>query len=126
MPSNKTKDKDTPRPSAPTAPAAMANDPKPQSKAEIALSKDIYYFARKSEAVHSAIKEVWAGIPFLDVAKKYNKSPEEMAVAFAVFGKQAIDISREKGVVSPSLPQPNFPSFPLLTFPSLRAMTDAV
>ena len=64
-----------------------------------ALEKSIDYYASKSRSVHAAILEVWDGTPFLEVAKKYNQNPDVLASAFAVFGKQAIDIAREKGVV---------------------------
>lgn len=68
-------------------------------KREVALAKSTDYYASKSRTVHAAILEVWDGTPFLEVAKKYNQSPDVLASAFAVFGKQAIDIAREKGVV---------------------------
>ena len=73
-------------------------------KRDVALAKSIDYYASKSRTVHAAILEVWSGTPFLEVAKKYKQSPDVLASAFAVFGKQAIDIAREKGVVrfSPS------------------------
>lgn len=68
-------------------------------KRDLALAKSTDYYASKSRTVHAAILEVWDGTPFLEVAKKYNQSPDVLASAFAVFGKQAIDIAREKGVV---------------------------
>ena len=69
------------------------------AKRELALSRSTEYYAVKSKTVHAAVLEVWSGTPFLEVAKKYNQTPDVLATAIAVFGKQSIDIAREKGVV---------------------------
>ncbi len=74
------------------------------AKCDLALSRSTDYYASKSRTVHAAILEVWNGTPFLEVATKYNQTPDVLASAFAVFGKQAIDIAREKGVVHTSTP----------------------
>ena len=78
------------------APKSTASE---SAKCELALSRSTEYYAAKSKTVHAAVLEVWSGTPFLEVAKKYNQTPDVLATAIAVFGKQAIDIAREKGVV---------------------------
>lgn len=85
-----------------TAPELASSDINPNATEarDKALSKSPSYYESKSRKVHAAIKEVWSGASFTDVAKKYNQSPEALAVAFAVFGKEAFDIAEEKGVVS--------------------------
>ena len=64
-----------------------------------ALSKPVSFYESKSRSVHAAILEIWGGAPFLEVATKYKQTPENLASAIAVFAKQAMDLTREKGVV---------------------------
>lgn len=65
-----------------------------------AMAKPVSFYDKKAKEVHAAMRDIFdERIPFLEVAKKYNFKPENLAVAFAVFGVQAMEIVNTRDIV---------------------------
>lgn len=69
-----------------------------------AMAMPVSFFDKKAKEVHSAMRDVVDhNMDFNEVAKKYIYKPGALAVAFAVFGTQAMNIINAEGVVSVAL-----------------------
>jgi hypothetical protein len=66
-----------------------------------AMAMPVSFYEKKAREVHAAMADIVDNnMPFLEVARKYHYKPEALAVAFAVFGTQSVQIANTQNIVS--------------------------
>ena len=66
-----------------------------------ALAKPVSSYERKTKGIHTAMKNIYDGrYSFEETAEYHDCTVEELGTMFAVFGMQAMEIGKQRGVVS--------------------------
>ena len=73
----------------------------PLTEVSKALAKPVSWYEKKARRVCRAMEDIYSGgYTFEQTAEFHNCRPEELGVAFAVFGMQAMDLIEAQRVVS--------------------------
>ena len=97
----------TAKPSASYSSTSTESSAKPQAKSPsedaAALAKPVSFYEKKTRQMYQAMQDIWNGrYTFQQTADYDGYTLEELGVAFAVFGVQAMEIVQQRNVVSSS------------------------
>ena len=98
-----------PQSASPTPDGQEANEKNTSSKPQsapayaAALAQPVSFYDKKTRQIYDAMQGIYSGhYNFKQTTQYYGYTTEELGVAFAVFGVQAMEIVHQRNVVSNS------------------------